>query len=253
MLQAGFTAALGIKAQQQRMDVLSGNVANVNTNGYKSEHVEFRDALYETLRSPVPADEDVNLRRGHGAMTVTTNRDFTPGIMQQTGSETDFYLDGEGFFAIGMQDGRMLYTRDGGFQKSVEADGAYLVTAQGNYVLDVNGNRIRIQGNQMYVSRDGMISAGENTLPYAQIQIVRFENQKGLEAVESNLYQATAASGAGMAANGQTEVIQKAVEGSNVNLAEEFTALIRTQKAFAFASRALSQADEMDGTANALR
>lgn len=253
MMQAGFTAALGIRSQQQRLDVLSGNVANANTDGYKSVHVEFKDALYETLVSPEPREEDVNLRRGHGALVSESKRDFTPGIMKITGVETDMFLDGDGFFAVEMQDGQTLYTKDGSFRKSVENTGVYLVTQQGNYVLDVNGNRIRIQGDKMYVSRDGMISEGETSMPYAQIQVVSFRNKTGLEAYENNLYKATESSGNPQAANGETEVIQEAVEGSNVDFGEEFTTLIRTQKAFAFASRALSMSDEMDGTANALR
>lgn len=253
MLQAGRTAALGIKSQQQRLDNIAHNLANVNTNGYKKMRVDFKDALYSTMERPTQPQEDANLRLGHGSLVSDARKVFTQGSYSETGNETDLYLEGEGFFAVQSPQGQVMYTRDGAFLKSVENTGTYLVTAEGNYVLDVNGNRIRIEGNSFEVSPEGYISQGDETPAYAMLQVVRFPNEQGLLAYENNLYTVTEASGNPQAANGLTEIKQGALEGSNVDLSSEFTTLIRTQKAFAFASRALSMADQMDGTANQLR
>lgn len=253
MLQAGYTAALGLKSFQTALDTIGSNVANVNTNAYKQVRTDFKDTLYTTIERPIQPQEEDNLRRGHGNLVSGTNRIFDQGIYNETGVETDFYLEGDGFFAISTESGQTLYTRDGAFTKSLENTGTYLVTSSGNYVLDVNGNRIRIEGDSFTVSPEGYISQGEGAPAYAQMQIVQFDNQKGLTAIEGNLFAVSDASGQPVLANGTTLVKQNALERSNVDMAEAFTALIRTQKAFAFSARALSTADEMDGTANALR
>lgn len=253
MLQAGRTAALGIKAQQKRLDNIAHNMANVNTNGYKKMRVDFRDALYSTMERPTQPQDDANLRLGHGTLVSDARKVFTPGSYQETGMETDLFLEGDGFFAVQTPQGQVLYTRDGSFAKSVENTGTYLVTADGNYVLDINGNRIRIEGNSFEVSKEGYVSQGDGTPAYSMIQVVRFQNQEGLLAWENNLYSPSEVSGAMELANGSTMIKQGAIESSNVDLGSEFTTLIRTQKAFAFASRALSMADQMDGTANNLR
>jgi len=247
MMQGTYTAAMGINAQQKRIDTIANNVANVNTNGFKSSRADFKDALYSTMMDPVQPQADLNLEKGHGTLVTGFVRSFAPGIFTETQSETDCYIQGDGFFAVRTPSGETMYTRDGHFEKSVEADGTYLRTSNGNYVLGADGQRIRLQDGTVSIGTDGSIAA-DNNAPYARLQIVDFPNRQGLESVSSNLYRVSETSGAARAANGYT-IISGALEGSNVNLADEFSRLIRGQRALQMSSRALSTADGMDETA----
>ena len=131
--------------------------------------------------------------------------------------------------------------------------GTYLTTAKGDYVLDKNGQKIRIEDSGFEVSTSGQISAGGDTQPYATIGIYTFSNEKALEAVSDGMFAVTDASGAPQAAGEETLVKQNALEGSNVEIASEFTKLIRAQRLFSLSSRALSTADKMDGMINSMR
>ena len=253
MIQSGYTAAQGIKAQQQRVDAIAGNIANISTTGYKSTKVDFKDALYAALQDPSEPESTDNLQRGSGALISGMSKVFKQGTYMETGKETDLYLDGDGFFAVQSTGGETYYTRDGSFSKSIEADGTYLVNAEGYYVLDRNGQKIKLQGDSMEVSPNGQISQGGSTQPYATLQIAVFANKKGLTQFADNMYAVSDASGAPAQSDGTTQVVQKALEGSNVDLASELTKLMRAQRAFSLASRALTTADEMDGTANSMR
>lgn len=253
MIQSGYTAAQGIKAQQQRIDAIAANVANISTTAYKSTKVDFKDALYVALQDPSEPESTDNLQRGSGVLISSISKVFTQGTYIETDKETDLYLNGEGFFAVQTPEGDTLYTRDGSFSKSIESDGTYLVNAKGYYVLDSNGQKIKLQGDSMVVSSNGQISTGEGVAAYATLQIAVFPNQKGLTQVSDNTYAVSDASGKPTQTDGTTQVQQKALEGSNVDLATELTRLMRAQRAFSLASRALTTADEMDGTANSMR
>lgn len=249
MMQGGYTAALGIASQQRRIDTIASNLANVNTNGFKASRVDFKDALYENLNRAGGADDTLNLRRGHGTLVSGIQRIFTQGQYNETGVETDVYLSGSGFFTVQAHDGEIYYTRDGHFKRSVEAGGTFLVTSDGNYVLGTNGQRLQV-GDKIVIDSAGNMSGGEGQAVYAQLRIVDFPNETGLEAVGSNLFTETEGSGAARpVVAGETIVIQGSVEGSNVELAQEFSRLVRASRAFQFSSRALSVADEMDQTA----
>lgn len=251
MMQGAYTAATGITSQQQRIDTIANNLANANTNAYKASRTGFKDALYQNMQRAEQPQDNLNLRRGHGTLVAGTQRMFREGQYLETGSETDCFIDGEGFFAIQSPTGAIYYTRDGSFQKSVQADGVYLVTADGYYVLDQNRNRIRLQGNSLEIAANGAISEGGGAEPYARLGLFAFPNQEGLDAVSNNRYAVSASSGQPVAAD--AEVIQKVLEGSNVNMADEFSNLIRASRAMQLASRALSMTDEMDGTAISTR
>lgn len=252
MIQSGYTAALGLKSEQARVDAIANNIANVDTVGYKSSTVDFKDALYVAMQDPADPASTQNLQRGSGVVISSTGRVFTQGIPQETDKETDLYIDGPGFFQVQGPGGNKFYTRDGSFQKSVEADGTYLTTAKGYYVLDTNGNKIKLQGDSMVVSDSGQISADANSAPYATVGIVTFPNQQGLNSVSDNMFAASDSSGTPVAA-GNAHILQNTLEGSNVDLGTELTRLMRAQRAFSLASRALTTADEMDGYANQLR
>ncbi len=253
MLQATHTAALGISSQQKRLDVISNNMANVNTLGFKGSNVNFKDALYQTMLRPNQPQGNVNLRLGHGTLVAGIVKDFGQGTYIETGVETDLYLEGDGFFSVLSKNGQRLYTRDGSFTKSVEADGTYLVTRLGMYVLDANGQKIRLQGESFNVSQDGYISE-DGGQPYARIGVYNYPQREGLEAVSDNLFTTTVASGNPQLMPAQSiKITQKVLEGSNVNIGDQMTKLIRTQRIFSLNSKALTQADQMDGVANQLR
>lgn len=252
MLQGTYTAAMGIHAQQQRLDTIGNNLANTNTNGYKTVRTNFKDALYSVMTRPIQPQNDVDLQLGHGTLVTSFTRDFNQGLYQETELDTDVYIEGEGFFAVRATNGETLYTRDGHFEKSLEADGLYLKISNGNYVLDTNGQRIRIPETteeQLKIGTDGSLSVGNNE-PFAYLQIVTFPNKQGLDAVTTNEYSVSATSGQPQAVpQGEFRLITGALEGSNVSLPQEFTRLIRTQRAMQLSSRALSTADQMDETA----
>lgn len=253
MMQGTYTAALGIASQQQRLDTIANNLANLNTNGFKGSRVDFRDALYSTMTRVEQPQDTLNMQLGHGTLVSGIKRSFEPGQYLETGRDTDFYLDGEGYFAVQNPAGEIYYTRDGNFSRSVQPDGEYLVNAQGYYVLNSNGQRTRLQGIGLNVSPEGFLSENGAAQSYDRLRVVRFPNQDGLLSVSGNLFSASASSGQPAAADANTRVIQKALEGSNVNMGDEFARLIRGSRALQLSSRALSTADAMDGTANELR
>lgn len=251
MMQGAYTAATGIDSQQKRIDTIANNLANSNTTAFKSSKTSFKDALYQNIQRIEQPQNTINMRKGHGALVSGTQRIFTAGQYMETGRSLDCYIDGDGFFMVQSPAGENYFTRDGSFMKSTQADGEYLVTSDGYYVLDQNRQRIRLQGTRLDISTEGGLSQGGGAAEYARLGRFTFPNQNGLIAASNNLYAASAASGQPMASD--TEVIQKALEGSNVNLASEFSSLIRASRAMQLASRALTTADEMDGTAISTR
>jgi len=244
MMQSGYTAALGIASQQRRMDVIANNLANVNTIGYKADRVDFKDALYQTMRRVIQPQEDINMRRGCGTLVSGVMVDFEQGGIQTTNVDTNLYIKGDAFFKVLTPQGQVLYTRDGTFSKDAQG---YLVTGAGNYVLDQNNQRIQVQGNKFIISPEGQISMEDGPV-YAQLGLVVFPNKEGLLNVAGNTFNVSEASGQPrqINANDGVSVISGAVESSNVQLANEFSRLVRAQRVFQFSSRALSVADSMD-------
>ena len=252
MMQSVYTAKMGIIAQQKRVDTIANNIANVSTAGFRGTRVTFKDALYSTMQRPVDP-QTFNLQQGNGVLVASAVHDFTEGTPTITGISLDFCLQGDGFFTVQDGAGERQYTREGAFAASNEADGNYLVNAQGKYVLDTQGNRIQLPQNSanLTVNAKGELSIGSGT-PFATLNIASFENNEGLVALDGNCYVPTASSGPEMQA-GNVQVKQGYLESSNVDLASELTKLIRAQRAFSLAGKALATADEMDATANNLR
>jgi len=258
MYLAKSIAASGLRNQQLRIDTIASNVANTNTHGYKNSRIDFKDSLYSTGITPGPArSPDNNQQKGHGLMTNAITRDFKPGNLERTERPLDFAIEGEGFFALSNFSGDRVYTRNGSFHLSAEAGGTFLVNGNGLYVLDENDARITVPfgTDRIEVGADGTLLFSSNTVPVgtARLGIFTFRNLKGLEASGDGTFSETPASGEVIQANNTVTVRQGMLEGSNVNLAEEMTRLIRTQRAFQLASRALTTADEMQGIANNMR
>ncbi len=250
-MQILYAAGLGLKMQQQRVDTIANNIANVNTAGFKSQRVDFKDALYTQMINPANVTSTENLKQGTGVLISATTRNFSGGTPVNTGNPLDLYLDGDGFFTVLDSTGTMMYTRSGNFDVSSEADGNYLVTAQGCYVLDTQGNRIGLphHASEISFSTQGVMTLGGETI--AALRIVDFANKAGLSAQGQGCYIETEVSGEPAAS--QASVIQGALENSNVDLAVELTQLIRAQRAFSLAGRAVSLWDQMANSANNLR
>lgn len=253
MSQSMRTAAAGLLAQQQRIDTIAGNIANINTNGYKSQRLDFGDALYAAMQNPSqPADAQTgNLQLGHGVMTQAVIRDNRSGSLEITGQPLDLAIDGAGYFLVATPDGGVAYTRNGVLGQTF-ADGRYaLVTASGQFVLDSSGQKI--QSDQSFatlaIDSTGKIQAAGQEI--AQIGLVQFADPSSLEAVGEGLFQASPASGEPVVATGK--IRQGALEGSNVSLADEMTRLMQAQRAYSLMSRALTTADQMRATENEIR
>lgn len=251
MMQATQTAASGLTAQQQRMDVIAANLANDNTTGYKAARADFKDALYTRMRTPVGNAEANNLRRGSGVILNATGRDLSDGSVQTTGRSLDFSLTGSGYFTVENPDGGVLYTRDGHFSISSENGQSYLTDDSGHYVLSARGQRISVTGEgKLSVRADGTLFVGGREI--ARFGIADFTNPQGLLAAGESCYRESVDSGAPRAAR-SCQVAQGSLEASNVNLGEEMTLMIRAQRAYSMAGKALQTADDMDGLANSIQ
>ena len=243
-------ASLGLRAQQNRVNVIANNIANVNTTGYKSQRVDFQDALYTEIQNPADLQQ-TGMKQGSGILIGSTNRDYAQGAVMGTGENMDMYIDGEGYFTVQDSNGTRMYTRSGAFAVSAEADGNYLVTANGDYVLDENNAKIKLPdgADEVSVNEDG--SLWTNEAQFAKVGIVTFTNQNGLSAAGDSCFTETVASGEPI--DSDAKVVQGSLESSNVDLTVEMSRLIRAQKAFSMASRVVSVWDEMESTTNNLR
>jgi len=256
MFEAMMIAATGLQNQQRRLDVIANNVSNINTTAFKGVRLDFKDALYTAGIVPgLPRTPEGNQQKGHGVLIAGTTKDFRIGNFQRTERPLDMAIEGEGFFELRNMNGELLYTRNGAFFLSAEEDGAYLVNGNGLYVMDSNGERIRLPeyAETIGVEQDGtirfMLDGEESSV---RLGVYTFRNLTGLLSAGDGNYSESEASGERMFTE-DVVIRQGTIEGSNVNLAEEMTRMIRTQRAFQLASRALTTADEMDAIANNMK
>ncbi len=253
MNQALWIAKTGLDAQQTRMEVVSNNIANVNTTGFKRERAVFEDLLYQNI-SQVGANstQDTQLPSGFsigtGVRVVATEKLHSQGKLVNTGNTFDMAVQGKGFFQILMPDGSLAYTRDGSFQ--VNQDGQ-LVTATGYQVqpaISVPEGALSVT-----IGSDGTVSAllpGSNAATQiGSLQLTNFINPAGLQPIGQNLLLESGASGAPQTGtpglNGLGTLTQGSVESSNVNIAEELVSMIETQRAYEMNSKAIQSADQM--------
>ena len=246
-------AKTGLDAQQMRMAVISNNLANVNTTGFKRDRAVFEDLLYQTIRQP-GAQSTQNtqlpsgLMLGTGVRPVATEKLFTQGNLIQTGNPLDVAINGSGFLQVLQPDGTLAYTRDGTLQVNSQGQ---LVTSSG-YVIQPS---ITIPANtqSITIGTDGTVSAqiAGTATPnqLGSLQLANFINPPGLEPVGDNLYVQTAASGTPQTGtpglNGLGTLVQGSLESSNVNVVQEMVDMIETQRAYEMNSKAIATSSQM--------
>ena len=253
MNQSLWVAKTGLDAQQTRMSVVSNNLANVNTTGFKQDRAVFEDLLYQNVRqSGGNSSQDTilpsGMNLGTGVRVVATEKTFTQGSVNQTGNALDVAINGRGFFQILKPNGDLAYTRDGTFQLN---DQGQLVTSSGYTVQP--GITIPDGAQSVTIGGDGTVSvklAGQaSPSQVGTLEISDFINPVGLQPIGENLYIETASSGTAQAGTpGQNrlgQIEQRALEGSNVNVVAELVNMIETQRAYEMNSKAISTSDQM--------
>ncbi|MGD1888748.1 MAG: flagellar basal-body rod protein FlgG [Cohaesibacteraceae bacterium] len=256
-MQALYIASTGMMAQELNVEVISNNIANLRTAGFKRQRAEFQDLLYQDLRrvgsetseqgTLVPSGVQI----GSGVMTAATPRIMSQGSITPTEKELDMAISGTGFFQIQLPDGGTAYTRAGTFERN--ANGT-MVTADGFTVEP--GITIPNNARDVTISADGTVQAflgtGTSAQVLGRIELARFATQSGLQAIGDNLFLETASSGASIAGNpgdqGFGTVRQGYIEIANVNSVTEISDLISAQRAYEMNSRVVRAADEMMST-----
>jgi flagellar basal-body rod protein FlgG len=257
------TAATGMMAMELNVQVISNNLANMTTTGYKRQRAEFQDLLYDhvsrigTQTASQGNILPVGIDLGSGVKAVGTPRLMTQGTLSQTGGTLDVAIRGDGFFKVQMPDGTYAYSRDGSFQ--MDAQGR-IVTAQGNLVMP--GVTIPSNSTGLTINAQGQVSVipQGSTTPQilGQLVLTRFINQAGLLPIGDNLYTETPASGTPQDGtpntDGAGDLLQGSLEQSNVDSVTEITNLIAAQRAYEMNSKVITAADQMlQSTANLMR
>ena len=261
MIKAMRTAASGMQAQQTNIDNIANNLANVNTTGFKKSRIEFQDILYQKVRKAgVPNATGnqlpVDLEIGYGVRPAATTRTHSQGTMTPTENPLDVCVEGDGFFRVLMPDGSYAYTRDGSFKLS--ADGR-IVNSDG-FVFDPEIT-IPAEAGGINISMDGLVSVmmpGESEpLEIGQLELSRFINPMGLNAIGHNLYQESPASGTAIIGNptvdGFGRIVQGYLELSNVDIVNQMVDMIVAQRAYEINSKAIQTSDEITGIINQLK
>ena len=261
-MKALYIASTGMAAQERNVEIISNNIANMRTTGFKRQRAEFQDLLYQQyLRAGSTTSDQgtmapVGIEVGSGVKTAATPRVMSQGTVNPTEKDLDLAVSGEGYFAVQLPDGRTGYTRDGSFDRSPDG---LLVNVDGYQVQP--GITIPDNANSISISSDGIVQAyvGTSSTPtqLGQIQLYRFVNPTGLESIGDNNFVETAASGAAQAGtpntDGMGQVMQGYLEQANVNPVTEIADLIAAQRAYEMNARVITGADEMLQSVSQLR
>lgn len=248
-----------MQAQQLNLDVISNNLANVNTTGFKKSKIEFEDLLYQTTAQPGAEEGSGNqlptgIQIGHGSKVVATSRIFTTGELTQTGEQLDVAINGDGFFEVQMPDGTTAYTRAG----SLKTDSGGRITTSDGLPLAGGWQAVPAGTTNITIASTGAVTytTSSGTTNF-QVQLARFINPDGLESLGGNLYKESQASGPPQLGNpgesGYGSLTQGSLEMSNVQIVEEMVNLIMAQRAYEVNSKAVQAADEMLQQGNNLK
>ena len=252
-------AATGMLAQQTNVEVISNNIANMNTTSYTRRRAEFNDLLYQDLRRVGSTSSDAGtivpagVQLGLGVKTAAVYRIAEQGSLLSTDNSLDVAIQGKGYFQVELPDGTLAFTRDGSFQLSptgeVVTHNGFRVTGLGAVPVDATSITINPQG-QMFYTQDGVVDPAQA----GQFELVTFANDAGLEAQGDNMFLETPASGQATTglpgAPGYGTILQGFLETSNVNVVSEITDLISAQRAYEMNSKVIKTADEMASTIN---
>jgi len=251
------TAATGLTSQQRYVEIISNNIANVNTAGFKKSRPEFQDLLYETLKpagnvARVGVEPLNEVQVGSGTQLVSVTKQFDQGDVVQSNNKLDMAINGEGFFILRKPDNTLAYTRDGQFKMDRNGN---IVNQQG-FQLDP-GFRLPTDAVDIQISAEGVMQIlTENSTDaqtVGQIQLARFINPGGLRAVGDNMMIATPASGEVIfeqpGINNTGSILQGHIESSNVDVVEEMVNMITAQRAYELNSKSVRTADDILGTA----
>ncbi len=259
MIKALYTSATGMQAHQFLLDVVSNNLANVNTTGYKRVQANFQDLLYDKfvaagVESSTGLEMPTGLQVGSGVRVVSTSKVFSQGVPENTGRTLDLSIQGDGFFQVTHPDGTTVYTRDGTFQLSSTGE---MVTSEGlklTPAITIPSDAISIG-----IGSDGTVSTQDSagaSSAAGTITLSDFPNPAGLESMGKNLYRETTASGSPITGtagqDGIGEIIQGFLESSNVEVVKEMVNIIVAQRAYEISSKAIKASDNMLSTTNRL-
>ncbi len=240
MLEGLYSAAAGMQAQQQRIDSVANDLANVNTNGYKHERVAFRDLLYVD-------DASGNVHSGAGAGVTNIGRGFAQGSMRETGNSLDVAIEGQGFLRVRRADGTEALTRDG--QLRIDAQGR-LGTQRGELLQPAITIPAGTKESDVSIGQDGTVTANNRAL--GKIQLVDVRSPQALQTIGDNLYRTTAASGAATNATGARQPSGTG-EASHVDVGDSMAEMIDAQRSYQLASRAVQMQDQMLQIANQVK
>ncbi len=261
MIRSLWTAATGMIAQQNNVDIISNNLANVNTTAFKKSRAEFQDLLYQTIRpagvtNNIGSQYPTPIEIGHGTRLASTTKSFLTGEPVQTFNQLDIMIQGEGFFMLQLPNGETVYTRDGSFK--VDGTGN-LITSDGYFM--VPEITIPQEASAVVIRENGEVQAvipgqTENE-SIGQIKLVKFANPAGLASIGKNLYKETEGSGEPVEGipgfEGFGTLMQGYLEASNVKVVEEMVNLIASQRAYEINAKAIQTSDDMLGLANDLK
>lgn len=252
MIRSLWISQTGLNAQQTQMDLIANNLANVNTPSFKCSRAVFQDLSYETVRQPgaqssQQTQSPSGLQLGTGVRLVATERIFTQGAQQNTGNDKDVYIHGDGFLQVLLPNGTMGYTRAGSLHID---DQGQLVTVDGYVIqpaITTPPGLEKIEVNHGIVN--AKLTGVTELIQIGEFQIATFINNTGLESIGENLYLETTSSGPPNlntpGTNGAGQIVQGAIEGSNVNVTVELVNMIATQRAYEFNGKAITASDQM--------
>jgi flagellar basal-body rod protein FlgG len=261
-MRALYIASTGMGAQERNVEVISNNIANMRTTGFKRQRAEFQDLLYQAYRRAGSTTSEqgttvpVGIEIGSGVKTAATPRIMSQGSVVPTEKELDLAVRGEGYFQVSLPDGRTGYTRDGTFER----DNTGLLVNVDGYQIEP-GITIPDGANSISISADGTVEAYLNNdatpTQLGQIQLARFVNKAGLESIGENLFVETGSSGPAQIgaanADGMGNLMQGYLEMANVNAVTEIADLIAAQRAYEMNARVIAGADEMMQATSQLR
>jgi len=252
-INAMHVAKTGLNAQQVRMQVISNNLANVNTNGFKRDRANFVSLLYQIIRSSgAQTSVDTELTSGFsvgtGVNIVNSNKLHSQGSIVSTDNSLDLAIDGGGFFQVLLPDGQVVYTRNGAFSRNNEG----ILTTNSGFIIQPE-IAIPAEATKINVSADGIVSVQipeqVEAQEVGQLQLADFQNRTGLQPIGENFYIETTSSGPPVIENpfaaGFGKIIQGSLESSNVNVVQELVDMIETQRAYEVNSKAITSVDEM--------